>query len=105
MTQTKLAILEEGLKNVKSENDESEESNVLVRLFSKIRMNRKMNVILKDYFKTKNKELRNILLNKLEEVIQSLKFYTKYQELKLVYKGLNQTENSYYKVISSITFS
>ena len=102
LTQTKLAILEEGLKNVKSENDESEESNVLVRLFSKIRMNRKMNVILKDYFKTKNKELRNILLNKLEEVIQSLKFYTKYQELKLVYKGLNQIENSYYKVISSI---
>lgn len=102
LTQTKLAILEEGLKNVKSENDESEESNVLVRLFSKIRMHRKMNVILKDYFKTKNKELRNTLLNKLEEVIQSLKFYTRYQELKLVYKGLNQKENSYYKVISSI---
>ena len=37
-----------------------------------------------------------------EEVIQSIKFYARYQELKLVYERLTSEEVSYYKVISII---
>lgn len=102
LTLIQLSALEDELKNVKIDNDACEEKNILVKLFSKIKIHRTINEIIKIYFKIRNKELRNMILTKIEDAIQSIKLYTKYEELKTVYDNLTDEEIAYFKVIDSI---
>ncbi|MBQ8298748.1 MAG: HRDC domain-containing protein [Clostridia bacterium] len=97
-----LTILESKLNEIKKDIDEREESNVFVKIFAKVKIFRKINDVLKEYFKLKNKELRNLIFNKIDDVIASIKLYVRYQELKSIYDRFSEEEISYYDVILNI---
>lgn len=102
ITDSNLVILEGKLNEIKDEIEEREDANILAKIFSKVKIFRKINEILKEYFKVKNKELRNALFSKNDNVISSVKYYVRYQELKAIYDRLSIEEIAYYNVLLNI---
>jgi len=75
--------------------DEWKSKNIFSRLLSKRKVTQEIKVVLDTYFCVSSKEMVNLLFNDIDRIIESIKSYITYQELKPLYDRLTETERLY----------
>lgn len=102
MTEYNLVTLDGKFKEIKADIEAMEDDNIIAKIFAKRKIFKKINEILQEYFMEKSKELRKLIFEQIDLIIESTNKYIRYQELKPLFDKLSPEELAYYKVLLNI---
>ncbi len=95
LTEYDIMVLGQKLSALKGEVDIWRGKNFVAKVFTKGRLNQQAMAILEEFFSVATKPLRQMLLEKIDSVIESSYYYTEYQEAKALFDRLTEEERVY----------
>ncbi len=95
LTEYDIAVLSQKLTELKNEIAIWHSKNFIIKIFTKGQLNKKATAILAEFFLNTKKRLLKILLQRIDDVIESTCHYTEYQETKTLFDRLTKEERIY----------
>ena len=95
LTEYDIVVLAQKLTDLKGEIEVWNSKNFIAKIFTKGKLNQTATAILTEFFSTTTEQLRQILLQRIDDVIESTYHYTEYQETKALFDRLTEEERVY----------
>ena len=90
-----IVVLTQKLIELKGEIEVWSNKNFIAKIFTKGKLNQTVTGILTEFFSAATEQLRQVLLQQIDAVIESTDYYTEYQETKALLDRLTEEERIY----------